>query len=369
MPDTLFLILCSLAWLYLSVLVHATVEVFVGKLVGLEFLKIRVGSGGFKWGVKIQGVPWHFHPVPFGVYAYLQSATPERLPRKISVTCLATLAANIAMVWALTHIWPLLEDPAAHAYEGPTSPILVYTLALRVIDILFQLLPTNVVVDGLYAPTLGKLLVECLTGAYPRSWGAIFYVWGLYPQMVSRYEPGAQFETSWLANASPEEWNLIQSAEADCREGQYASFMEKMEKLLANPNLKGGERARILDGMATMMLHERVKIDLQKALAWTREAQAAAPQAITIRGTHGALLVETGAYAEAIEMLTPLTTPDSDETDRIISSIFLAKACDRQGDAHQAALWLFRAGNPEHFKELRNRILSELSPEAQAQVV
>jgi hypothetical protein len=368
MSDTLFLTLCCLAWLYLSILVHAFVEVMAGKLVGLKFQKMRVGSSDWKWRVTLGGVRWQFHPIPFGVYGYLKSWSMEKLRWKIPIMCLTVLAANVAMVWIFIKLWPMIEGPDAH-YEGETSPFLVYTAALRIIDVLFQLLPTAVVVDGLYAPTLGKLFVEGITGAYPSSWGPIFYVWETYPKMVAPYEPGVEFETSWLATTTLDNWNLLISAEVDSGTGQHEAAIEKWEKVLANPNLKGGERARILDHLASTFLQDGSKPDLQKGLEWTREAQALVPQARTIRATHGALLVETGAFAEAIEMLTPLTTPNCDETDRVISSLFLAKACDRQGDAHQAALWLFRAGRHEAYEKLRSRIISELSPEAQAEVV
>lgn len=293
----------------------------------------------------------------------------KNLHWKIPSMCLTVLAANVAMVWGFIHLWPMIEERVPHYYHGDESPYLVYTVAFRVIDILFQLLPTKVVVDGLYAPTLGKLFVEGITGRYLHSWGPIFYVWEAYPKMVSRYEPGIQFETSWLAGASSEDWNLMISAEVDWGTGDYAAAFEKKEKLLENSGLKGGERARVLDGITTLVLLADRKSDFQRALAWSREAKALAPQARTIHGTLGSLLVETGAYAEAIEMMTPLTTPDNDEVDRVISSMYLAKACDRLGDAREAALWMFRAGKAEEHAKLRSRIISELSAEAQAQVV
>lgn len=281
---------------------------------------------------------------------------------------LVVLAVDLAMMWALVQFWPRIEIYFSWEKEGPVSAFLVFTLSIRGFDVLVHLLPAQIRVDGLTYPTDGSLLLEYISGKYAESWGPKFVFRETYQRCAKRYDPDFSYRASWIWKTTQEERTLFGEANIAVAAGNHKALIEKYQILLQNPKLVGGERAFLLDSMACTAMMEDCDVVPSRALEWAREAQALVPQIRTVRGTLGTALVQTGVYAEAIELLTPLTTPDNDETDRVISSLFLAKACDRQGDACQAALWLSHAGKPEAFEKLRSRIMAELSPETMARL-
>jgi hypothetical protein len=367
LENSVILLLCY-SCLYLCVLVHAVMRTITGQLLGFKVYQAWVGSSEWRWNTIISGAPWHFSPIPFGGYIHLHPVQMSGLRWRGSLMTLVVLASDLAMMWALVQLWSGIEIYFSSKNEGPVSAFLFFTLFIRGLDILIHFLPAKVRVDGLTYPTEGCLLLEYITGRYAKSWGPKFIFRETYQRCAKRYDPDFSYRASWIWKTTQEERTLFGEANIAVAAGNHKALIEKYHILLQNPKLVGGERAFLLDSIASTAVMEDCDVVPGRALEWAREAQALVPHIRTVRGTLGAALVQTGVYAEAIELLIPLTTPDNDETDRVISSLFLAKACDHQGDAHQAALWLSRAGKPEALAKLHNRIISGLSPETRARL-
>ncbi len=364
MQQFLILFLCCYGWLYLSVLVHITTHVAACKLISSYVQKVNVGVGDWYWRFSIRGIPWQLSPIPFGGYVHHRPSTHAGLAWRGTVLTLAVLAADSAMLWALIRTWPHIEEVAGYHHVASESGLLGYMIALRVFDMLIHFLPVKVSIDGLSAPSVGTLFFEYVSGKYPKSWCRTFRFFDIYRISMLRYDPEFQYTSCWLLRASREEQMFLVQGDLEMDKQAYDTALEHYEKLLALPGFTGGERARVLDHMACIPVMLGHAVPWDKVLVWIHEARRLAPNATTIHGTLGGALVQTGAYAEAIEVLTPLTTSGNDDTDRTVSSIFLAKAWDRQGDPAKAAQWLSKATELGDYDELRNRIAAELSPEA-----
>lgn len=357
------------SWLYLSVLVHAVMRTMIGRLLGFKVYQVWVGSGERRWSTSISGVPWHFRPFPFGGYSHLQPKQMPGLRWRGALVTLVVLAVDLSMMWAFVHFWPGIGTYFSRENEGPLSVFSIFTLFIRGVDMFIHLLPVRIFVDDVRYPTEGKLLLEYVSGTYANSWALFFEARKVYQESVARYDPEFIYRGSWLQTATLREKRLFADAHNELYAGNHRAFIEKSQRLLMNPELAGGERARCLDLIALAAIDNDNDVAPEQALEWVREAQALAPHARPVHRTLGAVLVATGAYTEAIEILTPLTTAENEDWDRSFSSAFLAIAYDKQGDAHQAAMWLSSVGKHVDLEKLRSRILAELSPEAQSLVV
>ena len=103
------------------------------------------------------------------------------------------------------------------------------------------------------------------------------------------------------------------------------------EQLLVGTSSKE-ERADLLDAFASLpLLHQGTRALLADAQLWCDEARALAPDRLTLRGTHGSLLVEQDRCEEAWPILQEVFTKTGSKHDRGICAFYLALAAGRLG--------------------------------------
>ena len=86
-----------------------------------------------------------------------------------------------------------------------------------------------------------------------------------------------------------------------------------------------------------MALYSHVPPLFDDAEKWIRRALDAHPQALTLKGTLGALLAEKGADEEALPLLRELHARAETETDLGISAAYLTVLATRRGAETEAA--------------------------------
>ena len=131
--------------------------------------------------------------------------------------------------------------------------------------------------------------------------------------------------------------------------------------LLQGDGLSPGKTAEILDSLCCLPIYYGRTDLLPEAERWIGEALNHVPDAITLKGTKGSILVEQGRIEEAIPLLRDVLRRSECGLDHAISAAYLAKAHALQGDLSTAKNYLARAqkANPDHI--VVKRIAQELS--------
>ncbi|QIF01476.1 site-2 protease family protein [Roseimicrobium sp. ORNL1] len=354
------------AWLHLSTLVHELAHAMVGQWVGFAPKRIQVGTGPGSFKFTVRGLECDFRLMPWGGIAVPSRIPYQGLSWRGALMIAAGPVADLCMLGLLISFWPLLKPDNLGGTLAAYKAI-EFLIMMQIVFFLYSVVPHDATIEGRLHPNDGKQFIAYVTGKQTRALRDALTTHEPYKAAVARYTPDFEFEDFWLMNASPEELELLGDAENDLIRSRFEDAISKFERLLSNPKLRGGERACILDSLASIPVMHGHENSLDKALGWIREAQSLAPHSVTLRGSLGGALVQTGSYAEAIKILTPLTTPENEKVDKTVSALFLAKAWDKQGDAAQAAQWLAKATELGDYDDLRNRIAAELSPEAQRQ--
>jgi len=101
--------------------------------------------------------------------------------------------------------------------------------------------------------------------------------------------------------------------------------------------------ACLLDGVATFVLSSGCHELLPEAGDWTAEAMRLARDEITIAGTRGSVLIESGQIAEGEALLREVVQRSSDDNDQAISFLYLAIAAKSRGCIEEATALAGRA--------------------------
>jgi tetratricopeptide (TPR) repeat protein len=143
-------------------------------------------------------------------------------------------------------------------------------------------------------------------------------------------------------------------AEAICRE------------LLTRPFESKAKLAELLDQLSCIALYYGRTDLLPEADAWSNEALWYAPDAITLKGTRGSILIELGRIDEGMVMLREVTKRSECKIDQTIGSAYLAKAYAAKGDFTEAQRWIEKAYAIDSEHPLVKRIAGELLPKTVA---
>lgn len=99
----------------------------------------------------------------------------------------------------------------------------------------------------------------------------------------------------------------------------------------------------VLDAAATRVLECRCPDLLPDAVEWTAEAMRLAPLEITLTGSRGGVLIETGAFEEGEILLHRVMAESTSDHDVAIGALYLAIAARHRRDNDEAATLASRA--------------------------
>jgi hypothetical protein len=351
------------AWLHLSTLAHELAHAVVGRLVGFAPKKIQVGTGPGSFKFTVLGLECDFRLMPMGGFCSPSRTPLQGLSWRGALMVAAGPACDLCMLWLLVTVWPLLARDDLHGSQSVYKAIELLIM-YQLVMFLYSVVPHNVKIEGLSVPNDGKQFIQFVTGKHTHEARVTNE---RYTQEVRRYTPDFEMENSWAVYASAEELALLVETEEDFAKRRHEDGIRKLERLLTGSKIVGGERALNLVMLATTSVIRGHEVPLEKTLGWLREAESIAPEAATIRVLHGGALVQAGHYPEAVEILTPLTTPENEARLRAAASLFIAKAWNKQGDSARTTQYLPKESDLKEFDdlcELHKRITAELSPDA-----
>jgi hypothetical protein len=165
----------------------------------------------------------------------------------------------------------------------------------------------------------------------------------------SRYSEQLDESSMFLARADSIFLSIYLNAMIDLRENRCHDAVLKCQQILNSSILSDGERAQILDVLASLPIVTGDNKYLSEAMEWCKEAQKIAPHSKTLLGTFGSLLIETGNIEQGVKVLLPIAELENDSNDKAISCFYLAKAFNESGQHELGESWFNRGrviGNP-----------------------
>jgi len=332
-------------WAHLRMVLHETAHYLAARAVSFNPLQMEWGTSEKGWRFHLLGVPVVWHLQPWNGITHCQPTSLEGFCWRGAVCVLAGIVVDVLLLLLIAWV-------NRHAEATYTEPPLWYWITkplvfAQSVILMFTLLPMDLQIEEWKSCTDGKQLLKHLSGRSIRDTRT-----GLeeYLAVVRRYQPGFTFEESWLYRPDPELVRLHHRAVAAAREGKLKEALANAETVLARASMAPGERAMLLDNMAAAAGLQGKRWDLERALAWAREAHALLPAARPVHATLGGLLVESGELTEAVILLEPLTAPENEPEVRIQACCYLAKVCNQLNDRNEARQWMekARAIQPDH---------------------
>jgi tetratricopeptide (TPR) repeat protein len=171
----------------------------------------------------------------------------------------------------------------------------------------------------------------------------------------------ARDRASGLAEKHPAQRQFRQvlaAIHAECGATEKAEAIWR--ELLTGPDLTKNKLAELLDSLCCLPLyHGRMDL-LREADAWSNEALRYVPEAITLKGTRGGVLVELGRIDEGLVFLTDVMKKSECRIDHAITAAYLAKAFAVKGNRQESQRWLEKARAVDAEHRVVRRIGGEL---------
>lgn len=162
-----------------------------------------------------------------------------------------------------------------------------------------------------------------------------------YCESIQRYDPCFQWEDAQAAtDLSPARRRLQRKTDLALMEQRFDDGYQWAKQLLDQHSFAPGERALVLDRIASLPVFHEAPAQVTPALEFARQAHALFPESATVRGTLGALLVLAEKPGEGLLLLEPLTHEGNAPLDRLIAAAFMALGHHQLVDPLESRYWL-----------------------------
>jgi len=359
MQNILLFLPALFVWLWVAIFFHELAHFLTGRALGLAPYALVVGKGPQLLAARVRGAAVRLHLIP----AYGMVFVPARDLGGAAWRHVAFFSAGLisdAVLLTLLAVFMFSQGGATLTVLGP---IAFFHLCI----ILANLWPTDVNIAGTVTANDGKLILGTLQG------GTAFIAQrhrDIHAAAVQRYDPAFRAEDAWITRAAPEMVALYHTGLAAAEIGDLQVAFDQLTQVLAAAPMSPGEEAQLLDSLASSVLFRHDSARYPQALEWAGRARARLPGVATLSGTHGALLIESGAVGlkapdaraqedkapdalareqatadirAGLALLLPLTEEGNTPIDRTISTRYIAQACALLGEAAQAAEWKKRS--------------------------
>lgn len=329
----------ALVWIFglaaaavFSVVLHELAHAGVAVLVGLRPIRISLGRGAKLAEKRIGGIKWVFNSVPSEGYVL---ALQPKLPWLRTRLFLFTLAGPLINVILLIIAGASLV--ALPLWFDLLPGLLAFMVCLIVVNVIFlpvSLWPQRVrIQDCGYVPNDGLLLVRTPfleESELERTRASIQYI-----HAIEMTQEGAARITARGSACSPSlYWKYL------LQEITVADFLLAMRWILDQPGLSTELRNHALDSFCTFVLFQGATDQLDEAERYSGELLRNQPDAWSIKGTRGCILVEKGDLTVGMSLLSEVIENDPNPSDRAISACFLALGEIKQKQFAKARAWL-----------------------------
>ncbi|WP_075087639.1 hypothetical protein [Verrucomicrobium spinosum] len=221
-----------------------------------------------------------------------------------SACILAAVATDISLLAAMMTAREALHT-AHPVLPLWTVPILCLPYAQLLVTVL-NLMPVEIHGESKQDPVFysdGNLLLALLWGRFSDVPGKMVEH---YVKSVRAYDPGFQKQDSpILTHMPPAIWRRFLEVHLDSASGDYDSVVWHCKRLLHTVDFAPGERARLLDTIASIpVFHDAPELH-HRALRLATQAHSLFPDSAKLRMTLGCLLIQDGRIPEAWRSWNP----------------------------------------------------------------
>jgi hypothetical protein len=356
----LLALLLPIAAYLVAVLIHELGHVIAALLVGWKPIELKVGRGR-EWNLfRIGDVQFKFGSVPLGGFAQTlaPNASNFRL-KQIFVSASGSLTnAGVA----------ILLFGALHGWDG-ISRLPDWWVQIAIFLIIFNTL----CIQNIIFPRCFMLEGRTVSNDARTIWNMVFMKADDVDKNVRAHvltlfnfylRKNRLVEVQAILFGKPEYFGTPLDARTFwihilLREGKKPEALAEIERLLKE-GVPSTKHAEVLDSVACISFYHGHFDLLEDSMRYIDEAIAEEPDIITIKGTKGALLIETGRLDEGIAMLEHVLATSTAAVDKAISEYYLAYACHKKGDAHEAMKHLSAAIATGTNCAVRSRIEAEV---------
>jgi tetratricopeptide (TPR) repeat protein len=348
---------------YSLIITHELGHWLAARLVGVEVSDITIGHWRRLVSFSIKGVSVNLRTAPSTGYVTIKPSLKSLSAPRMVVVFLAGVFAEGVLI---TLFAVGLQAPE-NLYS--VGDLFVAFCRINIVFVgsyhtLINLLPTQTVVGGEKRPSDGFQLIHLWKSRHERL---------VQRRLLSELQQvddlclEGKFQEALevaytIANKHPDNiglWQFIGTVHEKL--GQMDKAESVLRELIKRPSVPVLKLAELLDSLSSMALYYGRTEMFAEADAWTNEAFRYAPNAITLKGTRGGVLIELGRIDEGISCLREVIKRSECPSDQAFGTAYLAKAFAVKGDHEESSRWMAKAQALNANHPLVKRIAGELS--------
>jgi hypothetical protein len=357
-------LLWVIGWMvsYLLIVIHESGHLLAARLVGIEIARVTIGHWRKLASFSVGKTQVFLRAAPSSGYVMPKPV----LTRKPTAAIVLFVLGGVLAEGAVVALALARTPPPQIATLGELVVVFVRinVIWIGAYQVIFNLLPGQGWLGGTKVATDGMLLLQLWQNRGNRAAEdqMLRELQGIEDLKQAGQYDAAIGKATALMNVHPKNLELrkfvasLHSSHGDWREAE-----RMLREMLQEPPDSKSRTAELLDLLACLPLYTGCMDLLAEADAWTTEALNHVPNAITLKGTRGGVLVELGRLDEGIAMLNDVMKWSECPVDHAISAAYLAKAHAARENFGEARRWLAKAESIEPKHPVITRIAREIS--------
>lgn len=355
---------------YSLIITHELGHWLAARLVGVEVSDITIGHWRRLVSFSIKGVSVNLRAAPSTGYVTIKPSLKSfSAPRMVAVLLAGVFAEGVFIA-----LFAVGLSAPENLYS--IGDLFVAFCRINIVFVgsyhtLINLLPTQGMVGGETRPSDGFQLIHLWKSRHQRPAQRQFFsdLQQVDALCLEGKHPEALEVACTLANKHPDNiglWQFIGTLHQKL--GQMDKAESILRELIKRPSMPVLKLAELLDCLSSMALYYGRTEMFTEADAWTNEAFRYAPNAITLKGTRGGVLIELGRIDEGIALLHEVIKRSECPSDQAFGTAYLAKAYAAKGDREESTRWMAKAQAINANHPLVKRISGELPIATLAQI-
>jgi len=348
-----------------TVVPHELGHALAGRLLGYDVFRVIIGYGNVLFKRRFLGCEWEFRPFPLGGVAVIATRSSRFFRLRRFVMLLAGPLVNVIFIVLLFWILPTAGSLGSHSLHG-VAPDIDFFLANALL-LGMNLFPYKITTAAGVIENDGLALITvpfCKRKKVEEHLAAYYFLAShelsrqrLYEQAVRVCEEGL--------GLYPDAGQLrTQLGVAFLALNEFETARSSFTELLACKDIKPGQKMIILNNIAYTNLLSG-KTDLaEEANRYSEEAYKNIPWVPAVKGTRGAVLVETGRVDEGLVLLREAYEAYSEPEGKALNAAHIALGEMLRGNIEEGTRYLKAAHTLDPQCQLLNRVIEELGGEA-----
>jgi tetratricopeptide (TPR) repeat protein len=319
----------------LSVIPHEMGHIIVGRLVGYEVFRVIIGYGNVLFNCRLFGYDWELRPFPLGGVTVIATHSPQLYRLRRFVMLLAGPLVNLILILLLVGTLPSL-----HLQGVPLGvDIIIANGILLVLNLWPHRITTAAGVienDGLalmITPFMKRNKIDEHLVAYCFISANEFSRQKQFEKTITLCEQGLQiFPDALLLR--------IQLGVALLALNEHEKARDTFTSLLAREDTTSIQKAIILNNIAyTNILAGRTDL-IEESDSYSYTSYKNAPWVPAIKGTRGAVLVETGRIDEGLQLLREAFDASPEPQSKALNAAHIALGEKLRGNTEESRKFL-----------------------------